>query len=191
MAGGPVNVCLAPGDLLHLLQFNRDRGRDYLGSVSGFVSKHKGKSLVLESPAGATLTIGDLSDTIYRDKRNEVNGWGKFYLPKEVSMQVVGVVEETSCPCDQLVLMTCEDRKLYAYDGEELHEVASSLKQLGEKRIEYPASTSYYNGEAFKDMTEKDWVKVREGAVGKSLDQAHHKLVTAQKSRFLQNLKIK
>lgn len=89
---------------------------------------------------------------MYRGKHDEVNGWGKFYLPKIVNMQVIGVVEGTSCPCDELVLMTCEDKKLYAYDGEKMHLVASSFKQLSETGLEYPTSKSYYYGEAFKDM---------------------------------------
>ncbi len=125
---------------------------DYLKVVLNCVRIHKGKTSVLKNPGGATLTIGDVDDTIYRDKSKVVNGWGKFYLPEVVDMQVVGVVEGTSCPCDQLVLMTCEDKKVYAYDGEELHEVASSLKQLCDKGIEYPARKSYYKGQAFKDM---------------------------------------
>ena len=89
---------------------------------------------------------------MYRDQADEVNGWGKFYLPEIVKMQVVGVVTGTSCPCDQLVMMTCENKKVYAYNGEELHLVALSLEQLRDKGIEYPASKRYYDGEAFKDM---------------------------------------
>ena len=127
-------------------------GPDYLRLVSELVLQFKGTTSALKNPAGATLIIGEVDDTIYRKEDKVVNGWGKFYLPEVVSMQVVGVVEGTSCPCDQLVLMTCEDRKIYAYDGEELHVVASSLKQLCDKGIEYPASKSYYRGEAFKNM---------------------------------------
>lgn len=39
-------------------------------------------------------------------------------------------------------------------------------------------------------QTEKDWDKVRKGAVGKSLNEAHHKLVMAEKSKFLENLAL-
>lgn len=116
------------------------------------MSTFKGETCRLKSPADTTLTIGDLDDTIYRGKNQVANGWGKFYLPERVNMQVVGVVEGTAYPCDQLVLMTCKDRKLYAYDGEELHMVASSLEQLFKKGIQYPATKSYYHGEAFKHM---------------------------------------
>uniref|UniRef100_A0A3Q1FWL8 Uncharacterized protein n=1 Tax=Acanthochromis polyacanthus TaxID=80966 RepID=A0A3Q1FWL8_9TELE len=128
-------------------------GSEYLERVSHFVSTHKHETVALKKPAGALVKIAGLEETIYRGKHDEVNGWGKFYLPEMVNMQVVGVVEGTSCPCDQLVLMTCEDKRLYAYDGEELHLVAPSLKRLFDKEIEYPASKSYYNGEAFDDMS--------------------------------------
>ncbi|KAG7999422.1 hypothetical protein GBF38_000527, partial [Nibea albiflora] len=104
-------------------------------------------------------------------------------------MQVIGVVEETLCPCDELVLMTCEDRKVYSYDGEELHVVAASLEELCYEGIEYPASKSYYKGEAFKAMTDEDWDKVKKGDVGRRLDEAHHELVMTGKSKFLEDLK--
>ncbi|XP_036949875.1 uncharacterized protein LOC119017341 isoform X1 [Acanthopagrus latus] len=190
IADGPVKL---PGQqfvIFLFLQCNGKTGPDYLTSVSDLVSKFKGETAVLKKPAGATLKIADLDDTIYKNKDKVVNGWGKFYLPEVMSMQVVGLVEGTSCPCDQLVLMTCEDRKIYAYDGEELHVVASSLKQLCDKGIEYPASKSYYRGEAFKDMTEKEWGKVRSSPVGKRLDAEHRDLVMAHKSKFLENLHV-
>lgn len=127
-------------------------GGDYLSWVERTVSKNKHRRGKLNQPPGSILRIAELSDTIYRDKVEEVNGWGKFYLPDIVQMQVLGIVEHTSCQCDQLVLMTCEDKKVYAYDGEELHEVAPNLNELCDNGIEYPASKTYYNGEAFKDM---------------------------------------
>ncbi|XP_039663716.1 uncharacterized protein LOC120563554 [Perca fluviatilis] len=165
--------------------------KDYLKWVSDFVFKNRHKTIALKNPAGARLKIGGLEDTVYKGNVGKLNGWGKFYLPKIVKMEVLGVVEGTSCPCDQLVLMTCENRKLYAFDGEEeeLHMVAESLEKLSEKGLMYPSSQSYYKGEAFKDMTEKDWDKVRKGAVGKKLEADHLKLVTANKSKLLEKLK--
>uniref|UniRef100_A0A8D0AMA6 Uncharacterized protein n=1 Tax=Sander lucioperca TaxID=283035 RepID=A0A8D0AMA6_SANLU len=163
----------------------------YLKWVSVFVSNNRHKTITLKNPAGARLKIGGLEDTVFKGNDGILNGWGKFYLPKIVNMKVVGVVEGTSYLCDQLVLMTCEDRKLYAFDGEEeeLHMVAESLEKLGEKGLKYPASQSYYKGEAFKDMTEKDWDKVRSGKVGKQLDEEHRKLVASKKPKLLENLK--
>uniref|UniRef100_A0A3Q3BRZ2 Uncharacterized protein n=1 Tax=Kryptolebias marmoratus TaxID=37003 RepID=A0A3Q3BRZ2_KRYMA len=82
----------------------------------------------------------------------------KFYLPMPRKMEVIGYVEGTLYPCDQLILMICGDGKLYSYDGDELHEVASSLQHLREVGIDYPASKSFYYGEAFKDMV-SHWLR--------------------------------
>ncbi|XP_033980958.1 uncharacterized protein LOC117478151 [Trematomus bernacchii] len=165
------------------------QGPDYLKGVLYWVSKERHKIFELKKPAGATLKIGPLEDTIYSEKSKVVNGWGEFYLPEIVSMQVVGVVEGTSCPWDQLVLMICEDENLYAYDGEELHLVASSMEQLLEEGISYPGSKTYYEGEAFKDKTEEDWEEVWNRPTGKRLDQEHLKLVTENKDTFMECLK--
>lgn len=127
-------------------------GHDLLESVSDFVSKNKGSTVPLNMPEGATLRIADLCDTIYRDSHDEVNGWGKFYLPKTVNMQVFAIVEVVSGPCGQLVLMTCEDKKVYAYDEEGLHLVAKSLDKLRVNGLKYPAYKTYYKGESFKDL---------------------------------------
>ncbi|KAF1380987.1 hypothetical protein PFLUV_G00169760 [Perca fluviatilis] len=171
--------------LISCKQCEGETGSEYLKWVSDFVSKKRNKTLNLKNPAGAAWKIGDLDDTIYSGEDYEVTGWGKFYLPEKVSMQVVGIVMGISCPCDQLVLMTCcEDGQVYAYDGEKLHLVASSLQQLRDEGIKYPGSRSYYNGEAFKDMTDEDWDKVN-----KRLDQDHHELVMSKKPEFLKHLK--
>ncbi|KAF1386322.1 hypothetical protein PFLUV_G00093550 [Perca fluviatilis] len=178
--------------LLALLKISiKEKDPDYLKWVSDFVSKNRHKTFALKNPAGARLKIGSLEDTMYKGNDGKLNGWGKFYLPEIVKMTVLGVVEGTSCPYDQLVLMTCENRKLYAFDGEkeELHMVAENLKELGEKGLMYPSSQSYYKGEPFKHMTEEHWDKVRNGAVGKKLDEEHRKLVAAKKSKLLEKLK--
>ncbi|KAF1386324.1 hypothetical protein PFLUV_G00093570 [Perca fluviatilis] len=179
------------GQLLDLLkESTKVKDPDYLKWVSDFVSKNK-KTFTLKNPAGARLKIGGLEDTMYKGNDGKLNGWGKFYLPEIVTMKVVGVVEGTSCPCDQLVLMTCEDRKVYAFDGEEeeLHMVAENLKELGEKGLMYPSSQSYYKGEPFKHMTKEDWDKVRNSEVGKKLDKEHRKLVDSKKFKLLEKLK--
>ncbi|KAL6100115.1 uncharacterized protein ACO6RY_01786 [Pungitius sinensis] len=139
----------------HLKEQTGQKDPDYLPSMLKYVLEHRDETVILKNPHGAILTIGDLNETIYRDKKNVVNGWNKFYLPDIVSMQVLGLVMGTSCPEDHLVLMTCEDQKVYAYDGEELHLVASSWEQLLDRGIQYPADTSYYKGEAFPDTVRR------------------------------------
>uniref|UniRef100_A0A3P9DL66 Uncharacterized protein n=1 Tax=Maylandia zebra TaxID=106582 RepID=A0A3P9DL66_9CICH len=130
------------------------RSGDWLGHSRTFKCFLRSHSFVARA-VGADLWIEELENTKYNGDDDEVNAWGKFYLPEIVKMQVIGVVKGTSCPCDELVLMTREDKKLYGYDGEELHLVASSFLELCDKTIEYPASKRYYNGEAFKDMVRR------------------------------------
>ncbi|XP_034400630.1 uncharacterized protein LOC117738698 isoform X1 [Cyclopterus lumpus] len=175
--------------MLNFLHSKELEGSDHLTTMSKLVSTYKQKTMALKNPARATWTIGDLHDTIYSDEDNVVDGWNKFYLPEIVNMQVLGVVKGTSCPCDQLVLMTCEDTMVYGYDGEELHLVASSINQLSDKGLKYPAAESYDKGKPFQKMSNKDWDTVKKGTVGQHLNQKHHKLVIGQKSRFLENLR--
>lgn len=165
---------------------SRAEGAAYLSLVSRFVSENRHKVLTLKRPAGVKLRFAQLSDTIYKENHKELRKWGKFYLPHQVNMQVVGTVEDG---CGRSILMTCEDKKLYVHDGEELHEVASSLEQLRRLEIEYPASKTYREGDAFKDMTAEDWHAVRSGELGRRLDQDHQKFVQANKATFLELLR--
>ncbi|XP_007563773.1 uncharacterized protein LOC103146010 [Poecilia formosa] len=171
-------------------QRNGKRDPDYLAVVSKFVSENRCKEVPLCYPVGAKLTIGSLEDTEYKDRPAVVNGWGKFYLPKLTKMEVIGYAKGTTYPCDQLVLMTCEDQKVYGFDGDELHLVASSPRQMVTEGIADSASQSYYHGEAFKDMTKEDWSKVEQGPVGKRLEEELRNLVASRKPDFLKNLKI-
>ncbi|XP_055368938.1 uncharacterized protein LOC114865921 isoform X2 [Betta splendens] len=174
-------------DLLDWDQLSNADGESYLLKVEQLVSQLRGKLFVDRSGSGVDLRIAGIDDTVYSEDTEVVDSWGKFYLPQEVKMCVFAVVEGPSSTT-ALVLMTCEDRKMYGYDGEDLHEVASDLKELCFKGLEYPASKSYYHGEAFKDMTDDEWAEVRKGAVGKRLDKEHQKLVKAVKSQFLESL---
>lgn len=187
MATGPVNYDGLADQLFELPPCNGIKGSD---SVRDFVTTHRHKIFRLQCPTGASLRIAGLEDTMYRDDDYEVKSWGAFYLPDKVNMQVFGVVAGTSCPYDQLVLMTCEDEKVYAYDGEELHVVASSWNKLCEEGIEYPASEKYYDGEAFKHMTEEDWEKEWKSPLGQMLEEKHDKLVAEMVSEFLEDLNL-
>ncbi|CAI5690142.1 unnamed protein product [Oreochromis niloticus] len=162
---------------------------DSPAGVSQIVSANKGECFPLKKPAGVTLRKAGLEDTVYKDNFLVVNGWGKFYLPKVVTMQVITVVEGISFPCEQLVLMTCEDQQVYAYDEEELHLVASSMKQLRDEGMEYPGSTVYYRGEAFKDMPRENRADTSKSYLGKMLDEEYKKLVAERKSSILEYLK--
>uniref|UniRef100_A0A3Q3GHJ0 Uncharacterized protein n=1 Tax=Labrus bergylta TaxID=56723 RepID=A0A3Q3GHJ0_9LABR len=127
-------------------------GKDYIKQGKYLVDTFGDRTLALCNPADVKWMICGLQGTSYFNRKEVVEGWGKFYLPDEVRMQVVGLVKGTSCPCELLVLMICEDGKLYAYDEEELHEVASSLEQLCTEGLQYPSSLCYYKGETFSKM---------------------------------------
>ncbi|CAG5892245.1 unnamed protein product [Menidia menidia] len=133
---------------------------EYLEWVSNIVSQLRKETFTLPRPAGATLTVGPVEDSVYGDDPGTLNGCGKFFLPSPVKMQAVGFVVGTPFPCEQLLVMTGEDKAVYAFDGDELH------------------------------LTNEDWDKVRQGPVGQKLAQEHHKLVSSHKSRLLANLKI-
>lgn len=125
---------------------------DSPATVSQFKDAPNDTRFWLKKPAHAKLKKTGVEGTIYNNYRDDVNDWGKFYLPKTGTMEVVGVVEGISCLCEQLVLMTCDGKEVYAYDEEKLHLVASSMEQLLKEGIEYPASKTYYKGDAFKHM---------------------------------------
>uniref|UniRef100_A0A672H2B6 Uncharacterized protein n=1 Tax=Salarias fasciatus TaxID=181472 RepID=A0A672H2B6_SALFA len=149
---------------------------EYLDWVYRFVTRYRSEKLPLNKPAGAVLKICGLEDTEYKEKLDEVTGWGKFYLRDIVDMRVVGVVEGTSCPVGDLVLLTCEDKKLYAYDGEELHVVAPNLPKL----IVFFFCCV---------QTERDWKGVKMGPVGQRLEEEYKRMVQQKKHSFMQSLK--
>ncbi|XP_060916051.1 uncharacterized protein LOC132991327 isoform X2 [Labrus mixtus] len=187
MADFPVDI--SAHYVLQFLQRSKARDKDYIKQGKDLVDTFGDRTLALSNPANVKWMICGLQGTSYFNRKEVVEGWGKFYLPDEVRMQVVGLVKRTSCPCEQLVLMICEDGKLYAYDEEELHEVASSLAQLCTQGLQYPSSLCYYKGETFSKMTYEDWEKVKQSDLGKSLDKAHYELVTANKKGFLEKLR--
>ncbi|CAB1350854.1 unnamed protein product [Coregonus sp. 'balchen'] len=150
-------------------------------AVSDAVLKHRHKSIALKKPEKSEWKIGGLDDTSY--KKEEVKEWSNFYLPDSVKMEVLGTVES-----DQLVIMLCDDRQVYAYDGEEMHLVAVSLEKLFDSGLQYPGIKSFYRGECFKDMTETDWTEVRQGNVGRTLEKEHQDLLRQAKPIFMRCL---
>ncbi|XP_043995041.1 uncharacterized protein LOC122843952 [Gambusia affinis] len=171
-------------------QCDGERGPAYLEAVSKIVSKYRYTEVDLDCLVGAKLTFGPVEDTEYKDRPAVVDAWEMFYLPKTTEMEVIGYVEGTPYPCDQLVLMICGDHKVYGFDGDELHLVASSPIQVLDTGIADPALQSYYHGETFEDMTTEDWEKVELSPEGKRLEEEHRKLVASHKSTLLKNLKI-
>ncbi|AZQ20937.1 US22 protein [Pompano iridovirus] len=160
----------------------------YRVCITNKMESTHGTTIALPHPPGATLTFASAADTAYDS--NMIRGWSMFYLPDVVQMEVVGIVRGVPCP-GQMVLMTCGDSHVYVYDGDgEIHLVATGgMEQLRRRGLKYPASKSYYKGEAFKDMTAADWEEVRNGPVGRRLEEEHRMLVLKHKPAMLRALK--
>ncbi|XP_062342993.1 uncharacterized protein LOC134040860 [Osmerus eperlanus] len=156
--------------------------------LTSLVSKNLNVKIPLKNPDGCSWRIGGLKDTIYYENPKEVEEWEKFYLPEYVKMEVLGTVEDIPCQGTQLVIVVGEDRNIYGHDGETLHLVASSIKELCTSGIQYPGIKTFYRGECFKNMTEMDWEAVRKGSVGRQLDSDHKALVNSAKSGIRQRL---
>lgn len=98
--------------------------------------------------------LGTFESTMYGDDSNVLEEWEECYLPDDMKMQVLGEVHRTSSDLEtpSLVLMRCEDEKIYAYDEQRLHLVAENLTQLSDEGISYPSKTYYSYWQTFEDM---------------------------------------
>lgn len=69
-------------------------------------------------------------------------------------MQVLGEVRHTSwdTAISSLVLMVCEDGKVYAYIDRHLHLVAENLQALVAAGITFPSKTVFHCGQSFEGM---------------------------------------
>lgn len=120
--------------------------------LSRLASQHLNVKIPLTNPHGSSWRIGGLEDTIYSDNPQEVEEWGKFYLPEYVKMEVLGTVEDMPCQGTQLVIVVGEDGHIYGHDDQTLHLVASSITELCTSGIQYPGIKTFYRGECFKNM---------------------------------------
>ncbi|KAM4691578.1 uncharacterized protein WCC33_016370 [Rhinophrynus dorsalis] len=75
-----------------------------------------------------------------------LESWKNIYLPKKTEMVVLGAVDNCLClaPGLQLVILVAEDGCIYAYEDEELHELAKSLKEFAQNGIKEPYKVYEY-----------------------------------------------
>uniref|UniRef100_A0A3B1JK47 Uncharacterized LOC103021673 n=2 Tax=Astyanax mexicanus TaxID=7994 RepID=A0A3B1JK47_ASTMX len=163
----------------------------YLEEIGSFVSKHSGAKIKLKKVERYNFRVGSLKDTSYKNT-DLLQEWEQFYLPDEMKMVVIGVLENFPCGEDsaELVLMVCEDGNVFAYEDERLHLVASSLKELLEFGVHFPGSTYYHCGQSFEDMTKDDWNKVKNSEEAREKRQKHQDMLESIKPTLLRNLKI-
>ena len=95
--------------------------------------------------------IWQVKDAVLKKDREILKACEECYLPDHMKMQKLGDVCHSSWN-SSVLLMICEDRQIYAYDDQQLHLVAESLRQLFNEGITFPSETVYHYGQAFEDM---------------------------------------
>uniref|UniRef100_A0A3B1IL56 Uncharacterized protein n=1 Tax=Astyanax mexicanus TaxID=7994 RepID=A0A3B1IL56_ASTMX len=126
----------------------------YLTKLASVVSKNSGEKIDLNK---YKFRVGSLEDTSYKNNTDILQEWEQFYLEQQKKMVVIGVLENFPCGEDsaELVLMVCEDERVFAYEDEHLHLVASSLEVLFESGVQFPSSEYYYRGQSFEKMVKQ------------------------------------
>ncbi|XP_062393501.1 uncharacterized protein LOC134080900 [Sardina pilchardus] len=107
--------------------------------------------------------IGDFEDTIFKDDKTHLENWQEQYLPDHMRMQVLGTIRDNSCTpgCPEIVLLLCEDRKIFAYRELEMHFLANNLEELFGEGICFPGKKIFHHDQCFEDLTEDDLEKAR------------------------------
>ncbi|XP_030644752.1 uncharacterized protein LOC115825116 [Chanos chanos] len=164
---------------------------DYLKTVADLVSKYRKEKITLKKVEKYKFIIGNVEDTAYGDDTDEAEEWEQFYLPDHVKMEVIGALEHFPCNGEsaQLVLMVCEDGKVYGYEEEYLHLVADSPKDLFDSGVQFPGKKSFYRGQSFENMTKADWNEVKQSPEMQEMYEEHKRLVQSYKHSYLSNLR--
>lgn len=127
----------------------------FIKSVEEVVKKYGDKKLSLNMQEGSQmLRFGNLDNTVYAGEHEELNDWKWSYLPESMEMVVIGAIDDFSfceAECSQLVVLVCEDRKVYAYEDERLHLFANTLKDMFDFQIKLPSET-IHRGKCFADV---------------------------------------
>ncbi|XP_053469790.1 uncharacterized protein LOC128600985 [Ictalurus furcatus] len=175
-----------------LPDLKKDGVKLYLQKIRKVASDNRGSEIKLKKVEEYSFKVGTLEETSYKDEPDMVDEWEQFYLPEHMFMEVIGVFEEFPCcsPNGDLVLMVCEDEKVFAFEDETLHLVSNNLEELFKNGLQFPGTEQYYRGQTFEDMTEEDWDRVRESDGLKEKRKEHQELLESMKDSFLNNLNI-
>ncbi|XP_036423155.1 uncharacterized protein LOC118806020 [Colossoma macropomum] len=175
-----------------LPDLRKDGAVKYLEKISNVVTKYCHKQIELKKVEKYKFRIGSFKDTSYRDEPDLLEEWEQFYLPDHMKVEVIGFLEEFPCNADsaELVLMVCEDGKVFAYEDERLHLVANDLKELFECGVQFPGAKYYYRGQSFEDMTDDDWDKVKKSEAVMASTKEHQDMLQCMKASYLESLEI-
>ncbi|XP_053470843.1 GTPase IMAP family member 6-like [Ictalurus furcatus] len=115
-----------------LPDLKKDGVKLYLQKIRKVASDNRGSEIKLKKVEEYSFKVGTLEETSYKDEPDMVDEWEQFYLPEHMFMEVIGVFEEFPCcsPNGDLVLMVCEDEKVFAFEDETLHLVSNNLEEL-------------------------------------------------------------
>ncbi|TSO05470.1 Growth factor receptor-bound protein 10 [Bagarius yarrelli] len=161
-----------------------------LDAAANIVKSHNGTLISLVKPKSYSVRVCGQDDTVYKGNEDQLEAWKDFYLPERMEMVVIGAIDDFSCEAFglQLVLLLCEDGKIYAYDDEVLHLVARNVKELHETGLTFPGFESYNLGECFEDYTEEEYNEIMESKEMKEMKEAHEKYRKALELELLESL---
>ncbi|XP_053533025.1 GTPase IMAP family member 7 isoform X2 [Ictalurus punctatus] len=172
-----------------LPDLKKDGVKLYLQKIRKVASDNRGSEIKLKKVEEYRFKVGTLEETSYKDEPDMIDEWEQFYLPEHMFMEVIGVLEEFTDD-DDLVLMVCEDEKVFAFEDETLHLVSNNLEELFKNGLQFPGTEMYYRGQTFEYMTEEDWDRVRESDGLKEKRKEDQELLESMKESFINNLNI-
>lgn len=124
-----------------------------LSEIADFVKQNCNSTIPLEKPKNTDFRICGQDGTVYAGNEEQLEAWKDFYLPERMEMEVIGAIDYF--PCDafglQLVLLLCEDGKIYACEDEVLHLVAMDLEDLLQSGMVFPGIETFKLGECFEE----------------------------------------
>ncbi|XP_066522560.1 uncharacterized protein [Hoplias malabaricus] len=167
-----------------------DGGVDF-GKVAGIVNDNSGTQIPLVKPKSYNLRVCGQEDTVYAGNDDQLDSWEDHYLSERKKMQVIGAIDDFSCEAfgRQLVLLLCEDKRVYAYEDEVLHVVAESLEALFDSGVIFPGKEVYNFGECFEEYTEDEYNEMMEFSEIKEMKEKHQQFRDSLESDLLKALK--
>ncbi|XP_057183040.1 uncharacterized protein LOC130549748 [Triplophysa rosa] len=146
-----------------------------LSEITDFVKQNCNSLIPLEKPKNTAFRICGQDGTVYTGNEEQLEAWKDFYLPERMEMEVIGAIDYF--PCDafglQLVLLFCEDGKIYAYEDEVLHLVAMNLGDLLQSGMVFPGIETFKLGECFEEPTEEEYSEMMESEEIKAIRESH------------------
>ncbi|XP_062846982.1 uncharacterized protein LOC134309263 [Trichomycterus rosablanca] len=171
----------------------KDGKSKYFEKIGVVVKKHRDSQIELNTKTAAKqekyrFRVGSFEDTSFKQYPDMLGEWEQFYLPDEMKMKVFGVLEDFPCDSsdDKLVLMVCEDGKVFGYEEEMLHVVADNLNELFESGFQFPGTKQFYRGQSFEDVTGDEWDELKERS---QMMKEHKKFLKKEEPSYLASLK--